>query len=79
MVKGIDALMLKDEVEVLLDTLTEREKKVLKYRFGIGVRGKHTRTLQEIGTKYGVTRECIRQIEARALRRLRMRIRLLNN
>ena len=52
-----------------LDTLTPREKKVLELRFGI-VDGR-TRTLEEVGKEFNVTRERIRQIEAKALRKLR--------
>ena len=52
-----------------LDTLTEREQKVLKLRFGL-VDGR-PRTLEEVGKEFNVTRERIRQIEAKALRKLR--------
>ena len=63
------ALMLREQVEKVLDTLTEREKKVLRYRFGIG--DGYTRTLEEVGTVFEVTRERVRQIEAKALKKLR--------
>ena len=53
----------------VLNTLTPREEKVLKMRFGIGERRDHT--LEEIGQDFDVTRERIRQIEAKALRKLR--------
>ena len=53
----------------VLETLTPREKKVLELRFGI-VDGR-TRTLEEVGKEFNVTRERIRQIEAKALRKLR--------
>jgi len=53
----------------VLDTLTEREQKVLCMRFGIGMNTDHT--LEEVGKQFGVTRERIRQIEAKALRKLR--------
>ena len=53
----------------MLSTLTPREAKVLGMRFGIGERSNHT--LEEIGQDFGVTRERIRQIEAKALRKLR--------
>lgn len=55
--------------EVLKNTLTDREEKVLKLRYGL-LNGK-THTLEEIGNLLGVTRERIRQIESKALRRLR--------
>ena len=57
-----------DRIEEMLDTLSARECDVLKRRFGIGYN--RTYTLEEIGNKYGITRERIRQIEARAIRRL---------
>jgi RNA polymerase primary sigma factor len=60
---------LKDEVSKVLDTLTEKEDKILRLRFGID--DQHPRTLEEIGCKFGVTRERIRQIEAKALNKLR--------
>ena len=53
----------------MLATLTPREEKVLKMRFGIGERSNHT--LEEVGQDFDVTRERIRQIEAKALRKLR--------
>jgi len=53
----------------VLDQLTEREQKVLRMRFGIGMNTDHT--LEEVGKQFGVTRERIRQIEAKALRKLR--------
>ena len=62
-------LMLRNEVETVLDTLTPRERRVLQLRFGL-VDG-HQRTLEEVGRRFGVTRERIRQIEAKALRKLR--------
>lgn len=61
--------VLKDEISELLLTLTEREEQVIKLRFGL-VDGT-CRTLEEVGTIFGVTRERIRQIEAKALRKLR--------
>ena len=53
----------------VLDTLTEREQKVLKLRFGLD--DGRARTLEEVGREFNVTRERIRQIEAKALRKLR--------
>jgi RNA polymerase primary sigma factor len=61
--------MLHLDVEDLLDTLAPRERRVLQLRFGL--RDGHERTLEEVGKRFGVTRERIRQIEARALRKLR--------
>ena len=61
--------MLKEAVGAVLDTLTDREQKVLKLRFGLD--DGRTRTLEEVGREFDVTRERIRQIEAKALRKLR--------
>jgi RNA polymerase primary sigma factor len=61
--------MLRLEVEHVLDTLTPRERRVLQLRFGLI--GGHQRTLEEVGKRFGVTRERIRQIESKALRKLR--------
>ncbi len=61
--------ILKDEISEVLLTLTEREEKVIRLRFGLED-GK-SRTLEEVGQMFGVTRERIRQIEAKALRKLR--------
>jgi RNA polymerase primary sigma factor len=60
---------LKDQTEALLKTLTPREEKVIKMRFGLGDGSEHT--LEEVGQSFAVTRERIRQIEAKALRKLR--------
>ncbi|HHW17777.1 MAG TPA: RNA polymerase sigma factor RpoD [Firmicutes bacterium] len=62
-------LLLREQIEEVLDTLNEREQKVLRLRFGLDD-GK-ARTLEEVGREFGVTRERIRQIEAKALRKLR--------
>lgn len=61
--------MLKEQLESVLDTLTDREENVLRLRFGL--EDGRTRTLEEVGKVFGVTRERIRQIEAKALRKLR--------
>ena len=61
--------MLKEQLMEVLDTLTEREQKVLKLRFGL--EDGRARTLEEVGKQFDVTRERIRQIEAKALRKLR--------
>ena len=61
--------VLQDQIGKLLDTLTEREQRVLVLRFGL--KDGRTRTLEEVGKEFNVTRERIRQIEAKALRKLR--------
>jgi RNA polymerase primary sigma factor len=61
--------MLKDEIQGVLDTLDDRERKILELRFGI--HDGTTRTLEEVGTEFNVTRERVRQIESKALRKLR--------
>ena len=60
--------LLKEQLVDVLSTLTPREEKVLKLRFGI--EDGRTRTLEEVGKEFNVTRERIRQIEAKALRKL---------
>jgi len=61
--------LLKDKLSDVLETLTERERKVLELRFGLG--DGYSRTLEEVGKQFKVTRERIRQIEAKALRKMR--------
>ena len=67
--KEIESESLKKDIMLLLKNLKEREQKVITMRFGIG--GKEKQTLEEIGKIYGVTKECIRQTEARALNKLK--------
>jgi DNA-directed RNA polymerase sigma subunit (sigma70/sigma32) len=62
-------LNLKEQTESVLKTLTPREERVIKMRFGVGDGSEHT--LEEVGQSFAVTRERIRQIEAKALRKLR--------
>jgi RNA polymerase primary sigma factor len=64
-----DKPMLKDKIKDVLDTLTEREREVLEQRFGL--KDGYSRTLEEVGRQFQVTRERIRQIEAKALRKMR--------
>jgi RNA polymerase primary sigma factor len=61
--------LLKEQVRSILDSLSEREREVLEMRFGL--RDGQSHTLEEVGQFFGVTRERIRQIEAKALRKLR--------
>ena len=63
------ATLLKEQLNEVLDTLTDREQKVLRLRFGMN--DGRARTLEEVGKEFDVTRESIRQIEAKALRKLR--------
>ena len=66
---AVISLNLKEQTESVLKTLTPREEKVIKMRFGVGDGSEHT--LEEVGQSFAVTRERIRQIEAKALRKLR--------
>ncbi len=61
--------VLKDEIGEILNCLKDRDKKVIELRFGL--KDNHARTLEEVGREFGVTRERIRQIEAKALKKLR--------
>lgn len=65
--------IMNEQIETVLKTLTEREETVLRLRFGIG--DGYERTLEEVGNRFGVTRERVRQIETKALRKLRHPIR----
>ena len=65
----VNSALLKEEINKALDTLTERERRVLELRYGL-VDGK-SRTLEEVGSEFKVTRERIRQIEAKAIRKLK--------
>ncbi len=66
---SLNTLLVRNNIDRVLATLTERERKVIELRFGF--KDGATKTLEEIGQKYGFTRERIRQIEAKALRKLR--------
>ena len=66
---AVISVNLKEQVQKVLETLSEREEKVLRMRFGIGTGHEHT--LEEVGEHFNVTRERIRQIEAKALRKIR--------
>jgi RNA polymerase primary sigma factor len=66
-------MKLREELDAVLATLTEREERVLRLRFGL-IDGRQ-RTLEEVGKEFNVTRERIRQIEAKALRKLRNPVR----
>jgi RNA polymerase primary sigma factor len=61
--------LLKEQLDRALDELTPREKRILQLRFGL--KDGHARTLEEVGQEFAVTRERIRQIEAKAIRKLR--------
>ena len=67
--EAMDILARQEEVRELLDTLTERERQVVRMRYGLGE--EKPQTLEEIGSALGVTRERVRQIEARAMEKLR--------
>jgi RNA polymerase primary sigma factor len=68
------ALSLEEQTRKVLATLTPREEQILRLRFGIGEKSDYT--LEEVGQRFAVTRERIRQIEAKALRKLRSPSRL---
>ncbi len=68
-IEAVIAVNLCDQTRRVLSSLTPREEQVLRLRFGIGERSDHT--LEEVGARFNVTRERIRQIESKALRKLR--------
>ena len=70
---NVESVMLRDHIDALLGDLKERERQVIELRFGL--RDGHPRTLEEVGKEFNVTRERIRQIEAKALRKLRNPVR----
>ena len=67
--EAMDILVRKEEVKELLETLSDRESQVIRLRYGL--EDSRTHTLEEIGEMLGVTRERVRQIEARAMEKLR--------
>ena len=69
----VDDIMLRKEIDKVLSTLTERERRVLILRFGLD--NGTPKTLEEVGKEFNVTRERIRQIEAKALRKIRYPVR----
>ena len=71
--QNVESVMLREHIEALLGDLKEREKQVIVLRFGL--EDGHPRTLEEVGKEFNVTRERIRQIEAKALRKLRNPVR----
>ena len=70
---NVESVMLREHIDSLLDDLKERERQVIVLRFGL--EDGHPRTLEEVGKEFNVTRERIRQIEAKALRKLRNPVR----
>ena len=66
---AVSYTLLREQLDEVLNTLTDREKNVLRLRFGL--EDGRTRTLEEVGKEFNITRERIRQIEAKALRKLR--------
>ena len=70
---NVESVMLREHIDALLGDLKERERQVIVLRFGL--EDGHPRTLEEVGKEFNVTRERIRQIEAKALRKLRNPVR----
>jgi RNA polymerase primary sigma factor len=75
--ESVESLLLREHIDVLLEDLKERERQVIVLRFGL--EDGHPRTLEEVGKEFNVTRERIRQIEAKALRKLRNPVRSKKN
>jgi RNA polymerase primary sigma factor len=73
----VSQMNLKEQLELILSSLTEREAKVIQRRFGLKDGNEHT--LEEVGQEFQVTRERIRQIEAKALRKLKKKAKKLVN
>lgn len=71
--ENVESVMLREHIDTLLKDLKERERQVIILRFGL--EDGHPRTLEEVGKEFNVTRERIRQIEAKALRKLRNPVR----
>jgi len=71
-IKVVELEGLKNDIQMVVSTLKEREQEVVKLRFGLDNSAKHT--LEEIGNMYGVTKECIRQTELRALKKMRFSV-----
>ena len=69
----MESVMLREHINALLEDLKDRERQVIVLRFGLA--DGHPRTLEEVGKEFNVTRERIRQIEAKALRKLRNPVR----
>jgi len=68
-VEEVDEIVQREELVRVLELLSQRERRVLELRFGLG--DGHPRTLEEVGERFGVTRERIRQIEAKTLAKLK--------
>ena len=66
--EAVSEIMQKEELDRVLSTLTHRERKIIELRFGLA--GEQPRTLEEVGQRFGLTRERIRQIEAKTLAKL---------
>ena len=67
--KSLEERNLQDDIEMVISTLKQREQDVVRMRYGLG--DSNRMTLEEIGNMYGVTKECIRQTELRALKKMR--------
>jgi RNA polymerase primary sigma factor len=67
--EAVGEVMQKEQLGAVLNMLTRRERKVIELRFGLS--GEHPRTLEEVGKKFGVTRERIRQIEVKTMAKLK--------